>query len=385
MSAAIPDPDPDRRPGRRHRVGLLIALTATLGLLCCGGATAALLLGGFDRSSDTGLASAFGCGQHVKVDPNGRLPRAGDLGEEQMRNAAIIINVGSGMRISPRGWVIAIAAALQESVLSNLPNLGARNDHDSVGLFQQRPSQGWGTPAQLQDPRYAATRFYEKLLTIRGWETMTLTDAAQAVQRSAFPDAYAKHEPMATSIVNVLADGAARAAVGVSVLRCTTGGEIAASGWTVPVRARILSGFRTPDRPTHDGVDMGAPAGTEIVAAAAGRVLVVRCNASQYGHPYSCDRDGDPATVRGCGWYVEILHAGNFITRYCHMGSRPPVVVGQPVRAGEVIGHVGSSGHSSGPHLHFEVHIDADSSSRGAIDPLPFMRERGAPLGGAVA
>jgi murein DD-endopeptidase MepM/ murein hydrolase activator NlpD len=385
MNAASTGIDPDPRPGRPHRVRLLLALTVTLALLCCGGATMALLLGDFDRSSDPELAGAFGCGQHVKVDPNGRLPRAGGLGEDQMRNAAIIINVGSGMRISPRGWVIAIATALQESVLSNLPNLGARNDHDSIGLFQQRPSQGWGTPAQLQDPQYAARRFYEKLLMIPGWETMALTDAAQAVQRSAFPDAYAKHEPMATNLVNVLADGAARAAIGVTVARCATGGEIAASGWTVPVRARIVSGFRTPGRPTHDGVDLGAPSGTDILAAAAGRVLVVRCNASQYGHPYSCDRDGDPVTVRGCGWYVEILHAGNFITRYCHLGSRPLVVVGQPVRAGEVIGQVGSSGHSSGPHLHFEVHVDADSSSRGAIDPEPFMRDRGAPLGRAAA
>jgi murein DD-endopeptidase MepM/ murein hydrolase activator NlpD len=366
-------------------VRLLIALTVVLAMLCCGGVATAFLLGGLDGSSDSDLAGSFNCGQGGPIDADGELPRAGELGDEQMRNAAIIINVGAELKVSPRGWVIAIATALQESVLTNLPHLGADNDHDSVGLFQQRPSQGWGTPPQLQDPVFASRRFYEKLLRVADWDLMPLTDAAQAVQQSAYPDAYAKHEPLATHIVNLLADGAARAAGGVSAVRCATGGEIAASGWTTPVRAHIVSGFRTEDRPSHDGIDLAAARGTDIVAAATGRVLVVRCNASRYGQPYSCDRDGDPATVRGCGWYVDILHSGNFITRYCHMVSRPTVVVGQLVNAGQVIGQVGSSGHSSGPHLHFEVHRDADNSSRGAVDPVPFMRERGAPLGTSAA
>jgi hypothetical protein len=87
---------------------------------------------------------------------------------------------------------------MQESRLTNLGNLGSRNDHDSLGLFQQRPSSGWGTPAQITDPVYASTKFYEKLKTIAGWETMPLTEAAQRVQISAYPDAYAKHEPVAT-------------------------------------------------------------------------------------------------------------------------------------------------------------------------------------------
>jgi murein DD-endopeptidase MepM/ murein hydrolase activator NlpD len=371
--------------GRPRRARLLVALTVAIAVLCCGGVAIALLMGGLDRESDSDLAGSFGCGQRGPVAADADLPRAGRLSDEQMRNAAIIINVGADLKVSPRGWVIAIAAALQESVLTNLPHLGADNDHDSVGLFQQRPSQGWGTPSQLQDPAYASRKFYERLLKVAGWESSALTDAAQAVQRSAYPDAYAKHEPLATQIVNLLADGAARAAGSVSEVRCAAAGEIAASGWTAPVRAHVVSGFRTADRPGHDGVDLGAGRGTSIVAAATGRVLVVRCNASRGGQPYSCDRDGDPVTVRGCGWYVDILHSGNLITRYCHMISRPTVVVGQLVNAGDVIGRVGSSGHSSGPHLHFEVHRDADNSGRGAIDPEPFMRERGAPLGASAA
>src|SRR5204862_1422787 len=137
------------------------------------------------------------------VNTDVKLPRAGQLGDEQMHNAAVIVATGQRIRVPPRGWVIAIATALQESELVNLGDLGSHNDHDSLGLFQQRPSQGWGTPAQVMDPAYASRKFYEKLLAVHGWQTMALTEAAQAVQRSAYPDAFAKHEPLATLVVNI--------------------------------------------------------------------------------------------------------------------------------------------------------------------------------------
>ena len=124
------------------------------------------------------------------------------LSEEQMRNARIINDVGLKMGIPERGRIIAIATAMQESTLRNL-NYG---DRDSLGLFQQRPSQGWGSADQITDPQYAATKFYEGLLKVKGWENMTVAQAAQAVQRSAFPDAYAKWEHMATQIVKTLGD-----------------------------------------------------------------------------------------------------------------------------------------------------------------------------------
>ena len=122
---------------------------------------------------------------------------------EQLGNAAIIVSVGMGRGISVRGLIVAVATAIQESSLHNYGDLGDRNDHDSLGLFQQRPSQGWGTSEQIMDPVYASTKFYDKLLTIPGWETMPLTDAAQAVQRSAFGDRYARWEADATAIVAV--------------------------------------------------------------------------------------------------------------------------------------------------------------------------------------
>jgi hypothetical protein len=121
---------------------------------------------------------------------------------EQIKNAHAIMDAGQKMHLPARAWVIAIATSMQESKLSNIGDLGSANDHDSLGLFQQRPSSGWGTPQQLQDPEYAATAFYKGLLDVKGWNTMPLTDAAQAVQVSAFPDHYAKWENVADNMVN---------------------------------------------------------------------------------------------------------------------------------------------------------------------------------------
>ena len=114
------------------------------------------------------------------------------LDAEQMANAATISAVGLRRGIVPRAIAVALAVALQESKLRNLDHQGTRNDHDSVGLFQQRPSQGWGSEEQIMDPRYAADRFYTALLRVKGWENMRITEAGQRVQRSAYPEAYQK-------------------------------------------------------------------------------------------------------------------------------------------------------------------------------------------------
>jgi hypothetical protein len=120
---------------------------------------------------------------------------------EQIANAKAIVKAGQEMKLSPRAQVIAIACALQESKLKNLGNLGGRNDHDSLGLFQQRPSAGWGTPRQLTTPDYAAKAFYKALKNVSHYETRALTDAVQRVQVSAFPYAYAQWEKMASNLV----------------------------------------------------------------------------------------------------------------------------------------------------------------------------------------
>jgi hypothetical protein len=119
----------------------------------------------------------------------------------QRENATTIVKVGVALAVPERGLIVALATAMQESKLKNLGHLGAKNDHDSLGLFQQRPSMGWGTAEQVTDPVYAATAFYLALQSVRGWESMAVTVAAQRVQRSAFPNAYAKWETDATSLV----------------------------------------------------------------------------------------------------------------------------------------------------------------------------------------
>ncbi|MBM0224855.1 C40 family peptidase [Micromonospora sp. ATA51] len=147
-----------------------------------------------------------GCGivAPPAVRPSGQPPGAGSWDTEQLETAATIIDVGVAKGVPRWGWVIAVATAMQESGLRNLPYLGDSNDHDSIGVFQQRPSQGWGSIAQLSEPAHQAGKFFDKLLTIPGWETMPLTEAAQAVQVAAFPDAYAKWTDDALHLVEQL-------------------------------------------------------------------------------------------------------------------------------------------------------------------------------------
>ncbi len=139
----------------------------------------------------------------ISPPPGGWRP-IGGWDTEQVTNATTIISVGTAMGMPLRGQIIATATAIQESHLHNLPNLGLANNHDSLGLFQQRPSQGWGTPAQIMDPSYSSRKFYEKLLSIPGWQTMALTDAAQAVQHSDHGGAYATHETQAAMLVGAI-------------------------------------------------------------------------------------------------------------------------------------------------------------------------------------
>ena len=115
------------------------------------------------------------------------------LSTEQAANAATIAAVATTRRLPPRAATVALATALQESKLVNVEY----GDRDSVGLFQQRPSQGWGAPSQILDPRYSAGRFFDALVKVPGWERKRITDAAQAVQQSAHPDAYQRWEDQA--------------------------------------------------------------------------------------------------------------------------------------------------------------------------------------------
>ncbi|MER7475922.1 hypothetical protein [Micromonospora sp. NPDC000018] len=124
-----------------------------------------------------------------------------DLSDEQVANTKAIIAATKKAGMDERAAVVAIATALQESKLENLGHLGERNDHDSQGLFQQRPSSGWGTVEQITDPEYSTMAFLKGLKQVDGWQDMPLTVAAQTVQVSAYPDHYAQWERQAADLV----------------------------------------------------------------------------------------------------------------------------------------------------------------------------------------
>jgi hypothetical protein len=138
-------------------------------------------------------------------------PVAG-LDEEQMDNAVTIVEIGEERGISERGQAVALVTAMQEAQMRNVasdavpqslkyPHQGVMVDYDSVGIFQQRPSMGWGSVKECMDVEYATNTFYASLDDVDHWQDMELTEAAQQVQGSAFPDAYAQWEDMAWAVL----------------------------------------------------------------------------------------------------------------------------------------------------------------------------------------
>lgn len=119
---------------------------------------------------------------------------------DQASNAAAITAIALKRDLPPRAATIAIATAMQESKVRNI----TYGDRDSLGLFQQRPSQGWGTPEQILNPEYSTNKFYDALVKVEGYTTMEITDAAQEVQRSAAGKAYAQHEAQARVTASAL-------------------------------------------------------------------------------------------------------------------------------------------------------------------------------------
>ncbi|MBD0739229.1 heavy metal transporter [Streptomyces sp. CBMA29] len=167
-----------------------------------------------------------------------------DMSPSQAANATTIAAVATSRGLPERALTIALATALQESRLDNLDH----GDRDSLGLFQQRPSQGWGTAQQVQDPVYSTNAFFDGLVKIEGYSRLPLTVAAQRVQKSGFPQAYAKHEADATLLSAALYGRKAGA------LSCTTGSDTPFSaggklGSTSQVTARLTREFGSQLKP----------------------------------------------------------------------------------------------------------------------------------------
>ena len=317
----------------------------------------------------------------------------------QLRNAAVVINAAAERGLGDRGARIGLITAIQESGLRNLANAGqftypargsrvmtaaqwaivreqvklsvslpndgvAPGDWDSIGLFQGRLSAGWGGTGPIEaqvrnllDPTYTAGRFYDQLETVEGWQTMEPTLAAQAVQRSAFPHAYARHWESSGELYEAL--------TGVT-LECgaNSGEDVSAHGWTKPITSykALSSKFGMRLHPhlriwrLHAGQDFSADTGTPIYAAADGTVL----------------RAGRAGPSSDLNWVI-IDHGGGVHTYYLHSEDNGILThPGQPVIAGDAIALVGSSGLSTGPHLHFEIRINGEP-----IEPMAYLAARG--------
>ncbi|MFF8970508.1 heavy metal transporter [Streptomyces sp. NPDC014995] len=235
-----PSPSPKRR-GRLLRFGAAcVALSAVAGYV-----VVQYVTGGAGKPGCR-VVSAQGDGTTYEFSP------------EQAVNAATIAAVGTNRGMPERAVTIALATALQESALRNLDH----GDRDSLGLFQQRPSQGWGTAREVTDPTYAANIFYEHLAKVPDYTGLPLTVAAQRVQRSGYPEAYAKHEPDATLLAAALTGTAA------ATLTCEGLAETATATGPAAVRAALVRDFGR-DALQEAGVEAGTETGTETGAAEA--------------------------------------------------------------------------------------------------------------------
>jgi murein DD-endopeptidase MepM/ murein hydrolase activator NlpD len=312
------------------------------------------------------------------------------LNRQQLTHAATIITVGGQTAgVGREGVLIALMAALTESTLRMLantsaypesaeyPNDGDGSDHDSLGLFQMRPASGWGTVAELMDPTYQARAFYggesgpnypspRGLLDIPGWQQMDPGEAAQAVEVSAYPDRYQNYQPVAEAVLTALTRPAPSGDGG--------GDETP----VVPETTRIVFplpegtwvrtspfGWRddpiTGERRFHAGSDFAAADGTPIYAVADG--VVVRANYTDAG--------GGVIVIE------HTVHGERVASMYVHMWQHGiHVAEGDTVTAGQHIGDVGSSGHSTGPHLHLQIHPGGANAD--AVDSDAWLTDHGA-------
>lgn len=176
------------------------------------------------------------------------------LTPEQAKFAAIIVGEAQRRGLPQRAMTIALATAYQESGIRNL-NYG---DRDSLGLFQQRPSQGWGTPEQIMDPWYSSGKFYAGLVKVKNWQTMDINDAAQKVQISAYPNAYRKHVPNAEAISAALS-GRAPGALACRNAAQPTGNPAAGRDFlrrALPDRVKVIEQNNTLTLKSQDPADV---------------------------------------------------------------------------------------------------------------------------------
>lgn len=305
-----------------------------------------------------------------------------ELTQVQRDNAAVVVSVGRSLGVPDRGVVIALAVAHQESRFLNyandgkggdidesqlgieeslaLPHDAVGSDHGSLGIFQQQ-WPWWGSMQELMTPALAAQKFYERLVRVPRWQELSVTEAGQAVQKSAHPDAYADDEGIAVALLQ----GTTGSLDSVSFSDGSCASSANYSGSVVhPIPAGVSfvdrrnfgqSGPRWSSR--HTGTDFSTPCGTSVLASTGGTVIV----------------ETDQAWAGR--WLVKVSAGpGALTTWYAHMES-VTVVDGQQVQAGMPMGAVGREGNASGCHLHFEVHPQGGSIYEDPVDPSLWLEE----------
>lgn len=307
------------------------------------------------------------------------------LSRGQLEHAATIIDTGQNTDgVGRQGQRVALMAALAESTLKNLanpahpastslPNDGHGTNTDSLGLFQMRPSAGWGDVDHLMDPAYQAEAFFggpdgpntgspPGLLDIPGWEHLDPGEAAQAVEASAHPDRYQNFEPVADTIITTLTTTPAVTPVAAEAPAATESSRVVfplpEGTWTPTSQFGPRTHPVTDRTSMHTGADFAAPDGTAILAAADGTVTQAGPSRA-FGQLIVIEHHLDNQTVA---------------TAYAHMwDTGVHVSAGDTVTAGQHIGDVGSSGYSTGPHLHFEVRPGGTDAT--ATDPVPWLNQ----------
>lgn len=293
------------------------------------------------------ISAVFGSSTSVDCALGGNSASAGvaGYGPDQLTNAATIVAVGKQLNVPEQGWVAALAAAMQESSLTNLDH----GDRDSLGLFQQRPSQDWGNPAQIMNPTYAATQFYQHLLAVPDWQQMSVNDAAQAVQRSGTPNAYAQHEQAARDVLG---------AVHGASCTTTTTSEVVGTG------------------------DCNAIQATNAVTLAA-----INYACGQRGIPYLWGGNGAEDGGFDCSGLTAAAYgaAGITLPRTADAQFRagPRVPDGQPLLPGDLVFY-GTSAHIHHVGLYIGGGLMVDAPERGQVVKVEPYRYNGDDYAGAT-
>ncbi|HEX2895384.1 MAG TPA: peptidoglycan DD-metalloendopeptidase family protein [Marmoricola sp.] len=362
-----------------HRSRLALMSGALLAILAFAVVVVAMLMTITGQSAD---APASSCSPGEVVSVANTMSSAGSsavqagLSSVQAGNVQTIVAEGYQLDVPREGIVIALAVARQESNFTNyandgkgsdlalfqhgieasldLPHEGVASDHGSLGVFQQQ-WPWWGTIGDLMTPATAAGKFYKALLAVPGWQSMTPTEAGQAVQHSAYPDAYADDVPFAERLLAHLGPGTqtgcAPGAVDVGTVV-----EPLASG----VQFTDLHNFGDHGghwSRGHTGTDLSAPCRSPVVAATNGTVEI-RTDQSWAGP-----------------WLVEVSTGpGRLTTWYAHMRAID-VQAGDQVSAGQQLGEVGDLGNATGCHLHFEVHPHGGDMYADEVDPSAWLAQ----------